>query len=75
MEYHIIGNYKKEYHNLEYPTKYYLHTVEYPHIIQVDYTFFKEVLEKSIDSISIPHLKVTDYEGRYYYKYVTNGKE
>lgn len=69
MEYHIIGTFKREYHTADYPPKYYLHTVEYPHIIQVDGEFFKTVLEKSIDSFNSPLLTVSEYEGKFYYKF------
>lgn len=69
MEYHIIGLQRKEYHNGDYPTKYYLHTLEYPYVIQVDSELFKNVLEKSIDSFNFPLLTVSEYEGKFYYKY------
>lgn len=71
MEYHIIGVQKKEYHNGEFPTKYYLHVVEYPHVIQVKRRIYNDVLEKSIDSLNFPCLKVSDYNGKFYYKYET----
>lgn len=69
MEYHIIGVQKKEYHNGEFPAKYYLHVVEYPHIIQVANHIYKSVLEKEIDSLNFPSLKVTEYNGKFYYKF------
>lgn len=74
MEFHIIGLQKKEYHN--FPTKYYLHTIEYPHIIQVDMHIYNELLENKKDSLNFPYLKVSDYHGNFYYKYdVFEGKE
>lgn len=69
MEYHIIGTRVKEYNNGEFPTKYYLHTLEYPHVISVPYKIYKDVASKLIDSLNLPHLKVTEYNGKYYYKY------
>lgn len=71
MEYHIIGAQKKEYNKNEFPTKYYLHVAEYPHLIQVNRRIYNDVLEKSIDSLNFPTLKVTEYNGRFYYKYET----
>lgn len=71
MEYHIIGVQKKEYHNGEFPTKYYLHVAEYPHVIQVKRRIYNDALEKSIDSLNFPYLKVTEYNGKFYYKYET----
>lgn len=71
MEYHIIGVQKKEYHKGEYPTKYYLHVAEYPHVIQVTKRIYNDALEKSIDSLNFLNLKVTDYNGKFYYKYET----
>lgn len=75
MEYHIIGVQKKEYHNGEYPAKYYLHVAEYPHIIQVNRRIYNDVSEKSIDSLNFPQLKVSEYQGKFYYKYETTVSE
>lgn len=75
MEYHIIGVQKKEYHKGEYPTKYYLHVVEYPHLIQVNRRIYNDVADKSIDSLNFPQLKVSEYQGKFYYKYETEKEE
>lgn len=73
MEYHIISLQKKEYHN--FPTKYYLHVAEYPHIIQVDIHTYNELLKNEKDSLNLPYLKVSDYHGNFYYKFDIDGKE
>ena len=44
---------------------------EYPHFIQVVRRIYNDVLEKSIDSLNFPFLKVTEYNGKFYYKYET----
>lgn len=69
MVYHIIGLFRKEYNHGEYPTKYYLHTMEFPHIIQINYDFYKDIIDKSTDSVNLPMLRISDYHGKFYYKY------
>ena len=77
MEYHVIGVNKREYHNHngEYPTRYYLHTIEYPHIIQVSEDIYESVVKEFIYSFNFPILKVSEYGGEFYYKYITKRKE
>lgn len=74
MEYKIIGVFKREYHNGEYPTKFYLHTMQYPHIIQVSEQVYNGIVEKSIDNLNLPFLKITEYQGEYYFKYSGKGE-
>lgn len=69
MEYQIIGTYKKEYKNDKFPTKYYVHTVCYPHVIQVAKHIYEEVVKNKIDSLNFPVLDITQYDGQFYYKY------
>ena len=68
MIYNIIGLSKNEYYNGDYPTKYYLHVVEFPHIIQITSDMYNFVSVNAIESINFPQLKVTSYNGKFYYK-------
>lgn len=71
MTYNIIAIEKKEYRGEEYPTKYYVHTVEYPHIIQVDKNTYSAIAENDLLSFDLDcRFTVANYNNRNYYKYV-----
>lgn len=69
MDFNLIGVEKKEYKDNKYPTKYYLHVAEFPHVINVSENIYNDCVKGNLSVITFPRLEVTAYEGKYYYKY------
>ena len=67
--FNIIALEKKEYHKGKFPTAYYVHTVEYPHIIKIHEALYDMLKDSGMAQLDIlpSMIKVSRVDGNIYY--------
>lgn len=69
--FNIVALEKKEYKGDKYPTAYYLHTQEYPHIIKIHKALYDMIKDNGMVQFDIlpSMLKVSRVDGNIYYSF------